>query len=74
VDDVVKYYHQSLQEKFPGEIVGPSQIAEVYHKKLRTVYNEVQSGKFEPRPFRVNNRPRWKLLDVARHLASLGVE
>jgi hypothetical protein len=70
-DELIIY--ESLQKDFPcQQIVGPREMAIIKGMKLRTVYNEVQAGKFEPKPFRVNGRPKWKLLDVARHLASLG--
>lgn len=69
--DLEKYL-KSLRKSFPSqEIIGPSEIALIFGQKRKSIYNQTQAGTFPIMPFRINGRPKWRLLDVAKYLAKL---
>ena len=59
-----------LRERFPGKILlAAEDVASVYDIAVVSVYN--QSGKrFTLAPISGGGRPRWRIYDVARDLAS----
>ncbi|WP_319526417.1 hypothetical protein [uncultured Desulfosarcina sp.] len=69
-EDLYEEILNALKEKFPGKILlSPEDIANVYDIAVASIYN--QSGKrFSLPPIGGGGRPRWRIYDVARDLAT----
>ncbi len=66
---------QSLQKSFGAkQLLVTDEVAPIYNLKTKTMYNQVSDRTFPVKPVRANGRPRWRLVDIAKHLSELESE
>jgi predicted DNA-binding transcriptional regulator AlpA len=63
---------ERMERQAAPELITSQQVAERLSMSVRTLWRLVAAGKF-PQPVRYNRKlVRWKAVDVARYIESLG--
>ncbi len=62
----------NLQHQFTiQQLLSVRDLAKIYGMKPKTIYNQLSNKTFPVKHVKTGGHPRWRIIDIAKHLSEL---